>query len=297
VLPSLKRHSPALALALVLAGGCSRPADPTPTAPALKLPVHVTTVALTVAPQTQPVAGTLRPFEHATLAAKVTGTVVTANLAVGRTVEAGEILVTIQASELDERVGQAQAALDQAEQEFDHEQALERNGAANAVQAADDRRREARAALQKAEAMLDDTRIAAPFAGVLARDFVKPGDRATPGSPLFELEGVDRLCAEVQVPESLPLPAPGTVLAVQIGNDTLPGKLAEFSSTADPLSRTRLAKLDLPATTTARSGEPVRVLWPAGNHTAMLVPANAVQVFGRWNASSSSLAARPGCDP
>ncbi len=272
-----------LALALALASGCSRNADSAPKVSALTLPVHVTTVALTVAPQTQPVAGTLRPFEHATLAAKITGTVATADLAVGRTVQAGEILVTIQAGELDARVGQAQAALDQAQREFDREQALETKGAAttDAVQAADDRRRETRATLQEAEAMLGYTRIAAPFAGVVTRDLIKPGDLATPGSPLFELEGVDRLRAEVQVPESLPQPALGAMLVVQVGNDSLPGKLAELSPAADPLSRTRLAKNDLPAAAPARSGEFVRVLWPAGNRSAMLVPASAVQVFGQ----------------
>ena len=283
MLSSSKQLSLVLALALALAGGCSRPAGTAPAAPGLTLPVHVTTVALTVAPQTQPVAGTLRPFAHATVAAKVTGTVATADLAVGRVVRIGEILVTIQAGELNARVGQAQAALDQAQREFDREQALERKGATttDALQAADDRQREARAALQETEAMLGYTRIAAPFDGVVTRDIVKPGDLATPGSPLFELEGVDRLRAEVQVPESLPLPTLGATLFVQVGNDMLPGKLAELSPAADPLSRTRLAKIDLPAATAARSGEFVRVLWPAGSRSAMLVPASAVQVFGQ----------------
>ena len=279
----LKRFSPFLALGVVLAGGCSRPADSTPATPVTAVPVHVMTVALTIAPQTQPVAGTLRPFERATIAAKITGTVATADLPVGRRVQTGDILVTIQAGELDARVWQAQAGLDQAQREFEREKALEAKGASttDAVHAADDHLREARAALQEAEAMLGYTRIAAPFAGVVTRDFVKPGDLATPGSALFEIEGVDRLRAEVQVPESLPLPSVGTPLSVQIGPDSLPGILAELSPAADPLSRTRLAKIDLPTATAARSGEFVRVLWPAGNRAALTVPATAVQVFGQ----------------
>lgn len=283
MLPFLKRFSPALGLALVFAGGCSRPADPTPAVSVLKLPVQVSIVALTIAPATQPVAGTIRPFERATISAKVTGTVATAELAVGRSVAAGEILVTLSASELDARVAQAQAALDQARRESEREIALEVKGAstADAVRAADDRQREARASLQEAEAMLGYTRVAAPFAGVITRDIVKPGDLATPGSALFEIEGVDRLRAEVQVPESLPLPALGAILAVLIGPDPLPGKLVELSPAADPLSRTRLAKLDLPAATAARSGQFVRVLWPIGNRSALLVPVTAVQVFGQ----------------
>jgi RND family efflux transporter MFP subunit len=247
------------------------------------LPVQVTTVALTVAPQTQPVAGTIRPFEHATVAAKITGTVATADLAVGRTAAAGEILVTIQAGELVARLAQAQAALDQAGREYERERTLAAQGAStsDAVHTADDHLRAARAALQEAEAMLSYTRVAAPFAGIVTREIVKPGDLATPGSPLFEIEGADRLRAEVQVPESLPLPPLGTVVAVLAGNESLPGKLAELSPAADPLSRTRLANIDLPANATARSGQFVRVLWPAGNRTALTVPASAVQVFGQ----------------
>ena len=260
----LKRLYPLLTVALALTSGCSRPAG---TAPASSLPsvqVRVTTVALTVAPQTQPVAGTIRPFEHATIAAKVTGTVATTNLTMGHLVQAGEILVTIQAGELDARVAQAQAALDQAQRESVREQALESKGAAttDAVRAADDRLREARAALQEAEAMLGYTRIAAPFAGVLTREYVKPGDLATPGSALFEIEGVDRLRAEVQVPESLPRPPAGTDLTVLAGDESVSGKLAELSPAADPLSRTRLAKIDLPAASAARSSllaNPVQV--------------------------------------
>jgi RND family efflux transporter MFP subunit len=280
---SLQRSLPALGLALALAAGCSRSAAPAPVVRLPVVPVRVTTVALTVAPQTQPVAGTIRPFAHATIAAKITGLIATANLAVGRSVSAGEILVTIQAGELDAQVSQAQAALDQAGREFEREKALESKGAstADAVHTADNHLREARATLQAAEAMLGYTRIAAPFAGVVTDDLVKPGDLATPGRPLFDLEGVDRLRAEVQVPESLPLPPVGAALAVQVDDALLAGKLAELSPAADPLSRTRLAKIDLPPAASARSGQFVRVLWPAGNRTAIMVPATAVQVFGQ----------------
>jgi RND family efflux transporter MFP subunit len=280
---SAKHLFRACALAFLLAGGCSRPAGTAAAPRPPAVPVRVTTVALSVAPQTQPVAGTIRPFERATIAAKITGTVVSANLAVGRSVSAGEILVTLQAGELDAQVGAAQAALDQAIREYSREKSLETKGAAtnDAVRAADDRLREARANLQAAEAVLSYTQVAAPFSGVLTNDFVKPGDLATPGRALFELEGVGRLRAEVQVPESLPLPLVGSGLVVVIDNNPVSGTLAELSPAADPLSRTRLAKIDLTSSAVARSGQFVRVLWPAGNRSALLVPATAVQSFGQ----------------
>jgi RND family efflux transporter MFP subunit len=278
----MKRLPPLLTVALLL-GSCSRPASPAATGPAAAVPVRVAVVASTVAPQTQPVPGTIRPFAHATVAAKITGTVATADLVVGQAVSAGQILVTVSAGELGARVAAAQAALSQAEREYERERTLETKGAstADAVRNADDRRRQVRAALQEAEAMLGYTQIAAPFSGVLTGEFVKPGDLATPGLPLFELEGVDHLRAEVQVPESLPLPTIGADLTILLGNNPVSGRLAELSPAADPTSRTRLAKIDLPVATAARSGQFVRVLWPAGDRTALTVPATAVLVFGQ----------------
>ena len=278
----MKRLPPLLVAALLL-GGCSRPASPDPVSPTAAVSVRVITVTAAVTPQTQPVPGTIRPFARATVAAKITGTVASADLVVGSAVQAGQILVTISAGELGARTAAASAALSQAEREYERERTLEAQGAstADAVRNADDRRRQVRAALQEAEVMLGYTRIAAPFSGVLTDEFVKPGDLATPGQPLFELEGTEHFRAEVQVPESLPLPAIGAVLTVLLDHDTVTGRLAELSPAADPTSRTRLAKLDLPAATAARSGQFVRVLWPAGDRTALTVPATAVQVFGQ----------------
>ena len=279
----MRQFPPLLALALVLAGGCRRPDGSVPASRPAAVPVRVAAVASTVAPRTQPVAGTIRPFERATIAAKITGTVATASLAVGQAVQAGEILVTVQAGELAARVDQARAALSQAEREYERERTLESKGASStdAVRTADDHQRQARAALAETEAMLGYTRIVAPFSGVLTGDFVKPGDLATPGRPLFEVEGVDRLRAEVQVPESLPVPAAGTDLVVLIGDEPVSGKLAELSPAADPNSRTRLAKIELPAAAAARSGQFVHVFWPAGSRTALTVPTTAVLAFGQ----------------
>ena len=278
----MKRLPPLLTVALLL-GGCSRSASSGPASPAAAVPVHVITVAASVAPQTQPVPGTIRPFAHATVAAKITGTVATADLVVGQSVQAGQLLVTVSAGELGARVAAAQAALSQAEREYERERTLETKGAStiDAVRNADDRRRQVRATLQEAEAMLGYTRIAAPFPGVLTGEFVKPGDLATPGQPLFELEGTEHYRAEVQVPESLPLPPIGAILTILLGNESVAGRLAELSPAADPTSRTRLAKLDLPAAAPARSGQFVRVLWPAGDRTALSVPASAVLAFGQ----------------
>jgi RND family efflux transporter MFP subunit len=262
---------------LLLVAGCNR-ADPAREAAALP-PLAVTTaeVVASATLRHQPVAGTIRARAHATVAARVMGLVTTADLAVGRTVAAGDILVVLQAGEIDARVDQARARLNQAERDYERELALETQGAttAEAVRSASDLRQQALAAL------LAYTRIAAPFDGIITADQVKAGDLAVPGQPLFALEGIDRWQAEIMVPESLAALPLGANLAVQLNDEVVNGQLVEFSPAADARSRTRLARIDLPATAAVRSGQFVRALWPADEVVSVTVPTVAVSQLGQ----------------
>ena len=57
--------------------------------------------------------------------------------------------------------------------------------------------------LAAAQRQLDHTKISAPFAGRLAQLFVKEGQYATPGQPLFRLYSVDDMAVVVQLPARL----------------------------------------------------------------------------------------------
>lgn len=283
-LPSLR---PLLSstLVLVLVAGCSRPPSagtgPTlPTVPVKTAPVVQETVRLT-----RELGGTVHARNEATVSSKVMATVVRADLAIGRPVRAGEVLVTLAAAEIEARVEQARAALSQAERDHAREAALLGKGAAtaDAVHSLADRLRAARAGLTEAETMLSYTRIVAPFDGVVTRDHVNPGDLALPGGPLFALESPRPLRVEVEVPESLATPPAGAEIEVRLDPETpaVRARLAEFSPAADPGSRTRLAKLDLPDTAPARTGQFVRVAWPAGEAGAVTFPEGALTAFGQ----------------
>lgn len=269
-------------LLLPLAAACSRTGpDAAPAEPAL--PVRVTTATAETLVQTRPLAGTVRPQERAVVSARVMGLVTRSGLGVGLAVNAGDVLVTLEAGEIAARLEQARASLQQAEREFDRESKLGAQGAAAAetVRSAADRLRLARAAVAEAETLLSYTRIAAPFGGVITADHVKPGDLAAPGQPLFALEGTGRLQAEVAVPDSLRALTPGTAVPVVWENQNFVGRLVEASPAADAASRSRLARIDLPAGAPVRSGQFVRVLWPEDEATAITVPAAAVSLFGQ----------------
>jgi RND family efflux transporter MFP subunit len=273
-----------LVAAALLFAGCSRhkrPAAPVPAAVNART-ARVESAAL---PLTQTLTATVRPLERATLAARVMGSVTAADFTVGQTVKTGDFLLTLTAAEVPARLAQARAALAQAEREAAREAALVKQNAtaADSALAAEDRRRIAAAAVTEAEALLAYTRVTAPFAGTITQKSVNSGDLATPGTPLLVLEATDRLRAEVQVPETFSTLPLGTAIFVELAPGTAPvsANLVEFSAAADPSTRTRLAKLALPATSAARSGQFIRVLWPVGETTSRLIPSSALTHLGQ----------------
>ena len=272
-------------LVSALLTGCNRHANSAAARPLPAIAVRTARVESADLPQTQTLTATIHPNERATIAARIMGGVTAADFAVGQSVAVGELVLTLTAPEIAARLAQARAVLIQARREATRESALVRQNAsaADTALAAADRLRIAEAVATEAEALLAYTRVTAPFAGTITRKFVNSGDLASAGTALFALEATDRLRAELQVPASFAALPLGTEIAVQLSADTAPGtaRLAELSAAADPITRTRLAKLDLPAAAAARSGQLARVLWPAGKSTALLIPAGALDLFGQ----------------
>ena len=103
---------PLLALLTLVAFASCRRAEPvavTDRGPAL--PVRTASVTATSLPVVIEAPATVRPAERATIAAKLAGTVATFPLGLGQAVNAGDILLTLNAPEAEARVRQAQAQL------------------------------------------------------------------------------------------------------------------------------------------------------------------------------------------
>jgi RND family efflux transporter MFP subunit len=62
--------------------------------------------------------------------------------------------------------------------------------------------------------MESKTRVLAPQAGLVARRRISPGDYVTPGTPLFDLVSVNRLCARLDFPER-------DAAEIRIGNEVV----------------------------------------------------------------------------
>lgn len=227
--------------------------------------------------------GTVHPSDRAVVAARLMGTVEEVAFEIGQHVAEGDFLVGLRADEVDARVAQARAALAQVERNLARERSLLERKATTpeTVRTLEDELEKARAALAEAETMLSYTRVTAPFSGIVTSKEIRRGDLARPGMPLLTLEGAGDFEVHVQVPDSLSGMERGALLAIELNGRRSSAKLTEWSPAADPASRTRLAKLSLPESTGARSGQYVRVYWPAGKTESVWIPDAALSPFGQ----------------
>lgn len=256
------------------------------TSAADELPVaQIRTAVATAAasPRFLEVPGTVVATDRARLAPKVMGTIKSVPVALGQKVSRGDLLVEISAPEIEARVEQARAGLDQATRDLERETALLAKNASTAetVKNLQDRHRQMLAMVSEAETMLGYTRVVAPFDGVITRKPANEGDLASPGNTLIEMDGNARLRVEAGVPESVASLPLGTSLPVLADGVTLAGVLGEISPSAEPMSRTVLAKIDIPKDASVRPGQYVRVSIPAGNASPVVVPVAAVTRQGQ----------------
>jgi RND family efflux transporter MFP subunit len=277
-----------LALATLVLAGCGRKPD-THSPSQHDLPsaqVQVQTAESKQRATTEEVVGTVRAKLHATLEAKLSGRINKMPVLLGQTVKAGELVARLDAAEINARMEQAEAGLQQAERDWKRTSALFAQQAATRsdYDAADSRYQVAKAAVAEAQAMMGYVEVLAPFDGVVTKKWADVGDFATPGKPLLGLEDPSMLQLEADVPEAIASHIrQNDRLAVQV--DSLKGELTgtvmEIAPTADSASRTFQVKLDLPQTLGLKSGQFARLVVPIGESSSVRVPASALVQRGQ----------------
>jgi RND family efflux transporter MFP subunit len=250
----------------------------------VRLPaVEVSAVATTSmqVPVFEEVVGTVRPRYVADVAAKVTGRVLQIHATPGQRVVAGEVVVEIEAGELQAALAAAQANAAQSGRVLERARNLLATGAATQAEydQADADHRVAQASLREAETAAAGAAVTAPFAGTVTRRYLEPGDLAVPGRPIFAIEDPDHLRLEVDLAESLAgRVEPGATFPVAVAAAGLStdATVAEVAPAADARSRTFLVKLDLPDDPALRAGQFGRASVPRGERTALVVPSGSI---------------------
>ena len=259
--------------------------------------------------------GTVRAAQTSQVSSQVMGNIVEIRAHEGDRVQGGQVLATLDDAQSRSTTDQAMAAVTAAEkelsaadsdlalagatlkryqqlyekkslspQEFDeikaHYQSAEaRRDMARAGQA------QANAGLTQARTSLGYTRIRAPFTGVVTEKKVEAGMLASPGMSMFTIENTRSYRLEVTVDESeLRLVRIGQVSPLTIdalGNVQLFGKVVQIVPAADPVSRSFLVKVELPADSRLRSGLFGRARFSRGERWALLIPRTSLVERGQ----------------
>ncbi len=290
--------------AVLAAGtGCSRRAEASlPPVGAAARAVRVVKPAARVETGLARATGTIRAREDAILSAKATGQIKRVRVDVGDRVRPGAPLaemdptnarIALDNAKSRERL--ASARLAEAERDLARAKTLrEADGMSQSTfdQAQTGREiaaaqlDQARAAVKAAQQAVDDTVIAAPFAGVITAKYRNAGDTVTlmPVSPIVALTDVDHLEIKLTVPEALePAIQPGSVVE---GNTTPGGqkfqaKVRVKSAVVDPVNRTVEVLADIVDVRGLRPGTLVVAdFGKFGADGGMFLPSTAVKTDG-----------------
>jgi RND family efflux transporter MFP subunit len=229
--------------------------------------------------------GKIEAENSANVSTRMMGYITKVHVKVGQKVGAGQLLVSVNNTDLqakkaqvDASILQATAAFNNAKKDYDRFTALFNQQSASQKELDDmtSRYEMAKAGLEGAKQMRNEvmaqfsySNITAPFSGEVTNTFVKEGDMANPGMPLVSIEGASRLQVTAMVSES-DITSIKNGMSVKIlvksTNQELSGKVSEVSGSAKNTGGQYLVKINLNTTgSKVLSGMFVNVQFPVAN--------------------------------
>jgi RND family efflux transporter MFP subunit len=244
--------------------------------------------------------GTVHSRTLTRLAPKVTARVLEVKVRAGDIVKKRDLIAALDDREVKARFGAARAAQTAAEAQaarasadarrvqglFSKEAATKQDldAAQAAARSTQAQVSEARSRLTETESLLSESRIVAPFDGVVVSRQAEPGDMAQPGMALVILQEPGYLRIEANIPAACAqLVRLGLEAKVRIANreQALTATVEEVAPAADPETRTVLVKAKLPTTQGLQAGDFGWLDQACGQRETLLIPATAVTRIGQ----------------
>jgi multidrug efflux system membrane fusion protein len=233
--------------------------------------VRVVRPDATVGTSTLTLAGRTAPKEQALVSSRATGVVAERKVDIGDHVQAGDVLVVIEAPEVEQELQRARASVDQmkarlelARATLDRAESLVGKGHVS-EQTVDERRATkmtadadlaaALAEVKRLEEVRSFQTIRAPFAGTVVARQVERGDKVSAdasqqGGYLLRIADLDELRIEIDVPQSYSLQVvPGVEAKVsfaELPDQALTARVVRTSGLIDQISSTMRAELLMP---------------------------------------------------
>jgi len=268
-------------LSCVMAG-CSDQTPPTAEKTLETQRVTVAEVSEWDYPSSRQLPGIVRPGARAILSTRIAGTLISVTKEPGQRVIAGELLATVDARDIKaaitaarEKVTATEAALQQARLDNERLQKLYEEDliarvrterASVRLSELEAQHQAAQSELKAQQVNLSDTRLKAPFDGLVSEKLVDAGSFVGPGQPLLILE--ERQTMRVDVPVSSNQAAamtPGQSLSVIVGPDreVLEARLVGVIPALNDTGTGQRLRLDVSAATSVMApGQVVSVVVP-----------------------------------
>ncbi|MCX2979694.1 efflux RND transporter periplasmic adaptor subunit [Halieaceae bacterium IMCC14734] len=251
---------------------------------------------------TESVPATLEARQSTDISSRILARIENIEVRSGDMVERGQVLISLEQSDLRSRTAQAlesikaaEARLTEATKNYERATSLRQQGliaqadldralanrdALLADQAA------AQQVLQEAETALSYAEIRAPISGRVIDRFAEPGDTAVPGIKLLSLYNPMSLRVEAHVRERLALTLlAGQAMRVEIPSlsRTVAAEIEELVPAAEPGSRSFLIKARLEYDAQMLPGMYARLEIPAGSEQQIRIPLERVASLGQLN--------------
>jgi len=253
-----------------------------------------------VGPAIEWASGAIESARRTTVAARILAQIAEVRVNAGDQVVKGDVLVVLDARDLESRVRQASQALkaakaqrDRARQDLKRADQLLKEGvttrqrydeAFSEAQTAEAEVNRLTQSLDEAQTALSYTEIRAPVDGRVIDRLAEPGDTAVAGQALLRLYDPSTLRVDAPVRESLAVGLKvGDMLRVEISalQETVTGPIDEIVPFAEPGARTLLVKVRLESDPRLFAGMFARVAVPAGERVRLMVPSDAVSQIGQ----------------
>lgn len=282
-----QRMTVALVVSIVLVG--CQPSAPPPTEPAdVSRPAEILEVTAATLRADLRFPGRVRAVQRVELAFNVPGQIVELPVVEGQAVSAGALIARLDPASYATTLAAAQAELEAASAEYERLRQLWEKS--QAVPRAEVERKRtavdvARSRFAATQKDLDDTRLTAPFGGLIARRLVENFQNVQAKEPVVSLQNPNALEIVIHVPERVVRSEPKRLAAFAVFADLperrFPVTLKSFASEADPQTQTYEAVLGLsqPSDLRVLPGMAVEVLPDAATEqtAAITGPADSVE--------------------
>lgn len=218
------------------------------------------------------------------ISSKITASVESSIIEVGRNVKKGELLLTLKANEIDAKLDATKAQYAKIERDLNRESDLLKKGASTLVIVKDlrDALNIAKAQLEESLTFKSYTNIYSPMDGVIVSKNISVGDLVMMGMKICEIADTKNLQVKANIPSKLStLINVGEKYRMIANGNSYEVSLDEISPQMDTFTKTKVFKFKIEDSKNFTLGELVKIEIPSETFKALIIPQSCISKLGQ----------------